>query len=154
MIDTPQILQTVAQTTAVIHLTIPKDQIQHVMGPGIMELMGAVAAQGIVPTGRWFTHHLRMDPDTWDFEIGVPVDEPVAPAGRVRPGVLPAATVARTIYHGGYEGLSGGWGELMGWIAAQGRTPGPSLWETYLTDPSTNADSSKWQTQLTRPLAD
>jgi hypothetical protein len=32
--------------------------------------MAAVAAQGIAPAGPWFTHHLRMDPATFDFEIG------------------------------------------------------------------------------------
>ena len=52
---------------------IPRAEIQKVMGPGYREVMAAVAAQGIAPVGPWFTHHLRMDPDTFDFEIGVPV---------------------------------------------------------------------------------
>ena len=38
MIDTPEIVQTTAQQTAVIHLTIPRDQIQTVMGPAIEEV--------------------------------------------------------------------------------------------------------------------
>jgi hypothetical protein len=70
------------------------------MGPGLSELMAAVAAQGVSPTGPWFDHHQRMDPDTFDFEIGVPVQSPISPAGRVQPGRLPATIVARTIYHG------------------------------------------------------
>ena len=44
MIDPPTIVQTVAQKTAVIHLTIPRAEIRHVMGPGLKELMGALAA--------------------------------------------------------------------------------------------------------------
>ena len=86
MLDTPQITQTDAQLTAIIHLTIPREEIRNVMGPGIGELMAAVAAQGIAPTGPWFTHHLRMAPDIFDFEIGVPVNAPVAAAGRVKAG--------------------------------------------------------------------
>jgi hypothetical protein len=43
------------------------------MGPGLRELMAVAAAQGIAPTGPWFSHHLRMDPDIFDFEISVPV---------------------------------------------------------------------------------
>ena len=78
MLDTPQIAQTTTQLTAVIHLTIPREEMRNVMGPGIAELMAAVAAQGIGPTGPWFTHHLKMDPATFDFEIGVPVTAPVA----------------------------------------------------------------------------
>src|SRR5262245_15551385 len=118
MIDTPQITQTTAQQAAVIRLTISRAEIRNVMGPGIGELMSTLAAQGIAPAGLWFSHHLRMDPDVFDFEIGVPVTSPVAPAGRVQPGQLPAATVARTVYHGDYEGLGLAWGEFAAWIAA------------------------------------
>src|SRR5687767_2141774 len=116
MIDAPRITSTEAETTAVIHLTIPRDQIRTVMGPGIKELMATVSAQGISPAGPWFTHHLRMDPATFDFEIGVPVTSPVAPSGRVSPGQLPATTVARTVFRGGYEGLPTAWREFDAWI--------------------------------------
>ena len=43
MIDPPQIVQTDARQTAVIRLTIPRAEIRNVMGPGIGELMAAVA---------------------------------------------------------------------------------------------------------------
>ena len=109
MLDTPRILETPAQLTAVIRLTIPREEIRQVMGPGYRELMTAVAAQGMVPTGPWLTHHLRMDPAVFDFEIAVPVKTPIFPAGRVQPGRLPAARVARTVYHGAYEGLPATW---------------------------------------------
>jgi len=59
MLDTPQITHTTAQQTAFIHLTVPRNEIQNVMGPGISELMATVAAQGIATTGPWFTHHLE-----------------------------------------------------------------------------------------------
>ncbi len=154
MIDTPQIVRTAAQAAAVIRITVPRKDIRSVMGPGLRELLATLDAQGIVPAGPWFTHHLRMDPDTFDFEIGVPVAEPVAAAGRVTTGQLPAATVARTVYHGPYEGLPAAWPELDGWIVAQGRTAGPSLWETYLTDPTANPDPATWRTELTRPLVE
>jgi effector-binding domain-containing protein len=123
------------------------------MGPGIRELMAAVAAQGITPTGSWFTHHLRMDPGIFDFEIGVPVPGPVSPAGRVQAGRLPAAKVARTVYHGPYEGLAAAWGEFDAWLKAEGHTPGPSLWECYVAGPESNPDPATWRTELNRPLA-
>ena len=113
MLDTPQIAQTTTQLTAVIRLTIPREEIRNVMGPGITELMATVAAQGMAPAGPWFTHHLRMDPDTFDFEVGVPVMAPVSATGRVKASQLPAVTVARTVYHGSYEGLGSAWGEFI-----------------------------------------
>ena len=152
MLDKPQIVQTAVQLTAIIHLTIPREEIQNVMGPGLGELMAAVAAQGLAPSGPWFTHHLKMDPNTFDFEIGVPVNAPVAAAGRVKAGQLPAATVARTVYHGDYEGLGSAWGEFGDWITANGHTPGLDLWECYIAGPESNPDPATWRTELNRPL--
>ena len=153
MLDEPRIMQTTAQPAAVIRFTIPRAEVGHVMGPGHRELMAAVAAQGITPTGPWFTHHLRMDPETFDFELGVPIATPFSAAGRVTPGTLPAATVARTIYRGAYEGLPSAWAEFDSWIAAAGHIPGPDLWECYATGPESGPDPSTWKTELTRPLS-
>jgi effector-binding domain-containing protein len=122
------------------------------MGPGLQELMVAVAAQGVETAGPWFTHHLRMDPETFDFEICVPVSAPVSATGRVRPGELRAATVARTVYHGPYEGLGAAWGEFDAWIAAEGHTPDVDLWECYVTGPESSPDPAAWRTELNRPL--
>lgn len=152
MLDTPQIVETVAQQTAIIHVTIPREEIRNVMGPGIGELMSTITSQGIAPAGPWYTHHLRMDPTVFDFEIGVPVTSPVSPAGRVKPGELPAAKVARTTYHGGYEGLGGAWGEFEAWISANGHTPATDLWEIYAVGPESGPDPSQWRTELNRPL--
>lgn len=152
MIDKPQIVQTDSQATAFIHLTIPRGEIQNAMGPGISEVMAAVAAQGITPTGPWFTHHLRMDPATFDFEICVPVPRPVTPTGRVRAGQRPAARVARTVYHGPYEGLGEAWGEFTAWIEAEGLTPADDLWEVYLAGPESGSDPAAWRTELNRPF--
>jgi effector-binding domain-containing protein len=152
MLDKPQIVRTDTQLTAIIRLTIPRKQIQNVMGPGMAELVAAVAAQGIAPAGPIFSHHLRMDPDTFDFEIGVPVKAPVSPVGRVKAGQLPAATVARTVYHGPYEGLGPAWEEFVAWIAAEGHTPAADLWECYVAGPESDPDPATWRTELNRPL--
>lgn len=153
MLETPQVTQSTPQHVARIHLTIPREQIREVMGPGIMEVMGAVQAQGLRPTGAWLTHHLRMDPATFDFDICVPVDRPVTPVGRVQPGRLEGRRVARVVYCGPYEGLHTAWSELRSWIAAQGHTCAPDLWEVYAVGPETGPDGSKYRTELNQPLA-
>ena len=152
MIDTPTIAIAAAQITAVIRFTIPRAEIRHVMGPGIQEFTSTVRAQSIGPVGPWFSRHLRMRPETFDFEIGVPVSAPVTPTGRVITGQLPAARVARTVYRGGYEGLGDAWGQFDSWIAVQGLTPASNLWECYRLGPETSADPANWETELVRPL--
>ena len=152
MIDEPEIVTTEPQRAAVIHLSIPRNKIQEEMGPGHNELMSALKAQGVAPAGPWFTHHLRMDPAVFDFEIGVPVAAEVKATGRVKPGVLPAAKVARTTYRGGYEGLGSAWGEFEAWIRKQGHAAAPDLWEVYAAGPETGNDPNLYRTELNRPL--
>ncbi|MCI0434614.1 MAG: GyrI-like domain-containing protein [Gemmatimonadetes bacterium] len=110
--------------------------------------------------GPLFTHHLATSPAFSDFEVGVPVDAVVSPAGRVRPGALPAARVARTVYHGDYDGLWVAWKEFgervqteFGTIMArEGLAPGETLWERYLAGPESDPDPAAWRTELNRPL--
>jgi effector-binding domain-containing protein len=153
MIDQAEIVSTEARNTAVIRFTIPRDEIRHVMGPAIGEVIGAVSAQGIGPAGPVFSFHFRMDPDVFDFEVGVPVSAPVTPVGRVVAGALPAARVARTVYRGPYEGLGSAWGEFNAWVKAEGLAPDETLWECYVAGPESSPDPSAWRTELNRPLA-
>jgi effector-binding domain-containing protein len=152
MIDPPRIVSTEAMPIAVLHITVPRARIREVMGPGLGELRAAVAAQGIATEGAWFTHHLRLDPEVFDFEIGVPVSAPVEATGRVRGAEWPAMTAARTVYRGPYEGLHAAWCEFDAWVAANGHTPAADLWERYLAGPESGPDPASWSTELNRPL--
>jgi len=152
MIATPQILQTKAQAAAVIHLTVPRSEMMKVFGPAVGELMTALANQGVEPVGAVFAHHLKMSPDSFDFELGVRVALPVKVAGRVMPGELPAAKVAHTIYSGPYEGLPSAWGEFSKWIRANRHEPAETLWELYAVGPQSTPDPADWRTELFQPL--
>lgn len=152
MLETPQVAETTEQMTACLPLVVPRNEIQTVMGPAIQEVYSALSAQGIAPTGPWFTHHRRRPTDTFDFDVCVPVASEVAASGRVKSGVLPSAKVVRAVYQGPYEGLGAAWGELHAWIAANGLTPRHDLWERYLVGPESGPDASAYRTELNCPL--
>ena len=152
MLESPQIVHTDAQLAAVIRLTIPREEIQAVMGPAIADVFAAIAAQGVDPAGPVFSHHLRLEPGIFDFEVGVPVRAPISPAGRVKGGFLPAATVVRTVYTGPYEGLPQAWGEFMALLEGQGHALADEAWESYLHSPAQDPDPGSWRTELNRPL--
>ena len=152
MIDTPHITQSTAQHTACIHLIIPRAEMMHVFGPAIEELVATLSAQGMPPEGSAFAHHFRITPDIFDFEVGFTTAAPVTPAGRVKPGHWPAQKVARTVYHGPYEGLPSAWGEFTAWMEANGLVQAGDLWEHYVTGPHSSPDPATWRTELTRPL--
>lgn len=153
MIDTPQIIQTSAAHTAVIRLSIPRQEIHQVMGPAMQEVLATVAAQGATQTGPLFSHHFRMQPEMFDLEVGVPVLVPFTPVGRVVASSLPATRAARTVYRGGYHGLATAWGTLDRWLQEHHYRAAPDLVECYARGPETSSNPDDWQTELIRPLA-
>jgi quercetin dioxygenase-like cupin family protein len=153
VIDSPKLVDTPRRLVAAVRLTIPKDQIQNEMGPAIAEAMSVVAEQGLAVVGPWFCAHDRMDPNEWDFDVCVEVASPVAPQGRVKPGVLESTRVVQTNYRGPYEGLGDGWGAFESWIAANGFAGAPNLFERYCVGPESGGESSTFVTELNRPLA-
>jgi effector-binding domain-containing protein len=154
MIATPEIVQTKAEMAAVIHLTIPRADMMKSFGPAVGELIAELARQGVRPQGGAFAHHLTMSAATFDFELGFKINTPVTANGRVKPGELPAAKVARTIYSAPYEGLHPAWGEFNQWMEASGLRKAEDLWEVYLVGPQSTPDPAHWRTELNRPLRD
>lgn len=154
MIETPQMIQTTSLPTAIIPVTVSWEEMGAAMGPGIAELLTNITAQGIAPTGEIFTHHLRSPTETFDFEISVPVATPVQATGRVRPSEWPALTMARTVYHGPYEGLADAWPEFIDWIATQGHATTEELWECYSVGPRSSPDPKTWRTELSRTIVE
>ena len=152
MLTAPQIIRTEVQHAAIIHLTIPRNEMRKVFGPAAGELMAALAGQKAAPVGAVFAHHLKMSESTFDFELGVKVSAPVKAIGRVTPGHLPAARVARTVYSGPYEGLPAAWGEFDKWMSTNGYEQGENLWELYLVGPQSTPDPANWRTELNRPI--
>ncbi len=154
MIDPPHVSQTIQRCTAVIRMVVPKAEIQRVMGAAIGEVIATVTAQGLTPSGPLFTHHFRIDPEVFDFEVGVPVKTPVTAVGRVVSGHLRAAQVATTVYHGPYEGLESAWQEFTDWLSSQELTPADDVWEYYRIGPEAGPDPATWETDLIQPLDD
>ena len=152
MIETPQILENEPIVSACVHLHVPREQIRQFMGPGLAEVMDAVRSQGLKQVGPWFTHHHSIDEGYFDLDISVPVETPPDPFGNVKAAIIPSQRIARTIYHGPYEGLGEAWGEFMSWIEGNGYKPAKDLWEVYLSGSESGDDPLKCSTELNRPL--
>ncbi|MDQ3101170.1 MAG: GyrI-like domain-containing protein [Bacteroidota bacterium] len=152
LLDEPTIVHFEEQRTAVIRFTIRREEIRSVMGPAYGDLHQVLQEQSIEAVGPFFTHHFRMDPEVFDFELGVPVNASIKPQGRVLQGKLPAAKVMRTVYRGGYEGMGAAWQKFDQLIRELGHQAVESLWESYVKGPESGSDQSKWETEFNRPL--
>lgn len=153
-VSAPQVVQTQAQHLAVIRLNVPVSEVRNVMGPGITEVFAAIKAQGMTPAGAWVNHHFKNPGTHFDFEIAVPVDQPIKPTGRVTAGTWPAMKMVRSVYTGGYEGLHQAWPAFDAWTAALGLKTSGELWEQYVHGPQSTESSSEYRTELSRPLVE
>jgi uncharacterized protein YndB with AHSA1/START domain/effector-binding domain-containing protein len=153
-IEEPELATTRRRRAAVIRVKVPRTDMPKVMPPAIQEVVAAARALGIGPDGPLFAHHHEVTAGTFDFEVGVPVTGAVTPTGRVVESALPEARVARTVYHGPYEGLHEAWGEFDRWLGERGMSRQGPFWEVYAVGPETSPDPADWRTELVRPLAD
>ncbi len=152
MIDTPALATTAAVSAAVIPLSIPRAEMRTAFPAALAELHRVLAAQDVTPTGPVFAYYRRPPTDRFDFEVGLPVAQPVAASGRVVTGGLPAARVVRTVYHGDYDGLPGAWHDFATWLRTAGHAPASDFWESYAVGPG-DADPPAWRTELVQVLA-
>jgi uncharacterized protein YndB with AHSA1/START domain/effector-binding domain-containing protein len=152
VITVPEITETEARIAAIIHLTIPRDQMRNMMPAAINEVVKTLADQAIAPAGPLFAHHLTTSADAFDFEVGFPVSAPVQAFGRVKAGELPGGRIARAVFHGRYEGLFEAWREFGEWMKREGYTGRGDLWEIYVAGPESSPDPKNWRTELCLPL--
>lgn len=152
MLNTPEVVELPARTTAVIRMTVEREQIGEAVPPAIQEVMSGVGAQGVQPIGPMFARYLRMGSGEVDMEIGVPLDEPIAPAGRITVSSLPGGRALRAVHQGPYEELYSSWDQFGRWVAENGHEPAEGLWESYVTGPESSSDPTEWRTELILPL--
>ena len=141
-----------AQAVMGIRTTTPMEKIGEVCGTSFPELHQHIIQSGHAPAGMPLSIYHSMENGVADLECAIPVAEPVASTDRIRPGVLPAGTVATTTHVGPYDALGATWSALMEWIGSTGRQLAGSPWEVYVTDPGVEPDPSKWRTDIFCPV--
>jgi effector-binding domain-containing protein len=137
----------------------PMDRMTEIFDSTFTALFPALGAQGIQPVGPAFSLHTRMPTETVDFEVGIPVDRPLAASTTsdagltLSPSRLPAGRIAIISHLGAYDGLGDAWGRFMQAVADSGNQPALPFWEIYVTEPSPEADPSTMRTDLVTLLA-
>jgi effector-binding domain-containing protein len=155
----PRIEERAARHYAGIQATVPMGGISAAVDEAFPELFGWLARTGTAPAAPPFIRFLVIDMEALlQLELGVPVAEPMAESGRIRPGVLPAGRYVVLRHTGHYDGLIDANAVLQRWAHDHGLefdvrdTPEGSAWgsrlEEYITDPSREPDPAKWETDV------
>jgi len=150
-----------AQPIAAVRYQVAPADISAVMGEAFQRVFAHVGRVGGIPAGPPLAAYHSFGEQSIDVEIGVPIVAPIqeesASSEPATPPVLnselPGGLVATTTHVGPYDGLETAWGEIMGWVQEHGHEPADLIcWECYLTDPDSEPDPARWQTQLFVPL--
>lgn len=160
----PEVLDRGEQPYAAVRAKLPMAELGS-LADRFGDVFAWVGAHGLQPAGPPFFRYLVIDMDgDLEVEAGVPLAAPAEPDGDVITGVLPAGRYASLIHTGQYNDLVAANEVLLNWGDQHGlkwdRSPGEhgerwaSRLEIYLTDPSVEPDTTKWETQLAFRLAD
>ncbi len=134
------------------------------MGSVIPQRLGEVfawlGAHGVAPAGPPFVRYYDVSDMSAPLHIamGVPVASAVSGDERVSAGVLPAGRYAVLLHTGHPDGLFDATTALLAWAKKNGiawqttATEHGEVWharlENYHTDPATEPDLYKWETEL------
>ena len=153
--EQPRIEQRHPQPYVAVGATVGMPDLARAIDLGYPELFAWMAEHSLVPAGAPFIRYLTVDMDAeMTLELAVPVDGSPAPDGRVHPGELPGGRYVTLLHVGPYDGLMEANATLQRWAGEQGLrwAMDGSRWlgrlERYLTDPSQEPDSSRWETEL------
>lgn len=150
----PEIVNRPLTLTAVSRGTVRMEELREFFDRAFTEVAAVLDDQGIRPTSAAFGRYYGQPSDTITLEVGFGTGNAVVPKGEVFAGELPEGPAARAVYTGPYDGLGEAWARLGEWIREQGLTPGDTLWEEYVTEPTPDTDPATLRTDLYWTLAD
>ena len=120
-----------------------------------------LASLGVEPTGPPLVIYRVIDMSgDLQIEVGWPVAAEIGSLDRVGTGTLPAGRYVVGTYIGPYDGLQDANEQLQRWAAERELRWAISgdRWnarsESYLTDPSSESDPTRWRTEIAYLLAD
>src|SRR5579872_947505 len=159
MLTQPKFENRGAQPYVGIRSCVSMQQVSTALPPLIGEVMAWLGARGSVPNGPPFFRYRVIDmARELEIDVGVPVATPLMGDGRIVTDVIPAGRYARVVHTGHYDQLIEAnkalqeWGKSNGveWQKSEGEHG--SVWasrlEIYLTNPPTEPDAQKWQTEI------
>jgi effector-binding domain-containing protein len=129
------------------------------MGSRIGALAAYLQQTGAQPAGPPYVRYHTFDENEADFELGVPVAEPVAGEGRIEAGELQGGPAITTWHHGAHDRLGEAYARVEAALDESGREPsGPPIevyhWIDFTSsgeDPGTS-DPTTWRTELVLPV--
>ena len=150
----PQLLTVEPCPVAVLREVVPMSALTQFFDRAFHAVPAVLEHQQITITGPPLSVYFGMPTDTVDVAGGFPTERGVLPDDGVVAFTLPGGRVARILHHGSYDTLGESYGRLTTWMGERSLTPGPLMWESYLTEPEPGGDPMDLVTEITWPIAE
>ncbi len=125
-----------------------------VMGKGFSEIMAFAKSSNLIVKGPPFARYLKWDSVTYFavFDLGIPVEKAEKGKGRVRVESVPAMKVIQAKYFGPYDKTEKVYRNLAQYSKEAELQEAGGPWEIYVTDPTTEKDPMKVETDIVFPV--
>lgn len=143
-----------AQLVLIIRDSAGPQTFEKVMGKAFNEVMAFIRAQKLVPKGFPFAIYIKWDSVTMFsvMDIGIPVEWANKGKGRVEVVCLPEQKGVKAIYFGPYSKTEVAYRALDQYCKESNLETTGWPWEVYVTDPKTEKDTMKWETDIIFPI--
>jgi effector-binding domain-containing protein len=122
------------------------------MGSIYGELMSYIGKNNIKMSGIPIAIYHAWSDTINDIECGIPVDGKVTGTDLIKVSETYSGKIATAIHFGAYDKVYNTWMAIDKYIKDNNLEENGACWEEYITDPSTEKDSTKWQTKLCQPI--
>jgi len=121
-----------------------------VMDKGYTELMNFIKSEKIESSGCPFAIYLKYDTVTMFsvMDLGIPINKIVKGKGRIRMETIPAGNAVIAYYFGPYDKTASTYYALHKYCLEGKKTTIGGPWELYVTDPITEKDPMKIETDI------
>ena len=158
MLTEPKIERRRKQNYVAIRMAVPIPFGKYLQ-PAWDEVYDWLKAKGIKPSGPSIIRYLTTDMSKeLDLDVGFTVDKAVKGDNRITADFLPAGRYATLLYTGPYKGIFKATVALLDWAKENkvklntSKKKGVEWWngraEFYFSDPATEKDPKKFQTEL------
>lgn len=103
--------------------------------------------------GHPYTAYHHWDPPSVIvIEVGIPLAQPIAGEGMIKSVMSPGGKAVRAPHWGAYEQIGFAHEALQSYIDILELELNNYPWESYITDPTQEPDTSKWETMVYYPI--
>lgn len=116
------------------------------------KVMSYLSSNDVEASGPPISINISYDEQKAEMICAIPVDDLIEVEGDLESGQTYQGLALKTVYMGNYDDIGNAHQDINAYISYYNYERNGQPWEVYITDPMTEPDTSKWETQLYYPI--